>query len=245
MKLRYLLISTCAVLSLVSASPLDAACGRGQGNGVGQKIQNRGKGKQVNRSGTCRNSSSLSTLSEDEVSTLKFMFEEEKFAGDVYAQVDFLPFTRISRAERKHQSALKNQLLLHKVDISELESAPAGVYINSDLQALYNDFISRIRASRIDALKTGAAIEEHDIASLNAAIAQTAAPELKRVYGNLLTASRRHLASFVQNLSLLGINYSTSDLSDADLNGDVFLKGKGRRMMRRSNRSNAGTCPNP
>ena len=158
MKLRQVLISACVGLCLLSAESVFAGNGRGasqQGsclqNASGtqncQGTKNRGQGRNSSSTGTCLNNTQISTLNDVEIANLKYMFEEEKLAGDVYSK------------------------------------------LNSTWNAL--PF---------------------------AKIAQATAPELKRVYGNLLTASKRHLAAFSRQLSLNGISYSASSTQANNVN---------------------------
>ena len=50
------------------------------------------------------------------------------------------------------------------------------------------------------ALRAGIAIEEHDIADLDAAIANTSREDIQQVYLNLRAGSENHLKSFQQVL---------------------------------------------
>ena len=172
-----------------------------------------GQGKQQK---PCRAVTQISVLSENEVADLKYMYEEEKLAGDLYSGFfglwNWLPFHQISQSEVKHREALGKQLSLHKIDITSIEEKPAGVFSNSELQSLYNDLLASGRVSLVDALKVGVAVEQLDISDLKKAIAESSAPELKRVYQNLLQASTNHLNSFSRQLSLNGVPYSGKNM---------------------------------
>jgi hypothetical protein len=77
-----------------------------------------------------------------------------------------------------------------------------GVFTDSDIQALYHQFIAEGSQSLIDALHVGVQIEEADIEDLqNGLLTLDDNKDIKRVYQNLLRASQKHLASFTTVLS--------------------------------------------
>ena len=148
--------------------------------------------------------SAPSGLSEDEASGLLFMREEEKLAHDVYlALYDKwgLPiFQNIANSEQTHTEAVKALLDAHRLADPAAHTSP-GEFVNSDLQALYDDLTARGSQSLSDALKVGAAIEEIDILDLETQLAQTENASLRTVYENLMKGSRNHLRSFTSTLS--------------------------------------------
>ena len=183
---------------------LNRACQQGsQSTCLQQKKQamknaaNKAAAKRRARRG---NAMTVSTLSEAEIATLKFMYEEEKLAGDVYSVAyqtwSARVFSNIRASEVQHKNTMLLQLQRHGVDVSDLLSHPAGVYEDASLQALYDTLVAQVTVSLRDALLTGIAIENEDISDLDEAIAATTAPELIRAYGNLRSASVRHLRAF-------------------------------------------------
>jgi len=94
---------------------------------------------------------------------------------------------------------------------------PEGVFLNQELQELYDRLIEEGSASREEALKTGALIEEVDIIDLQTELDDTAKnEELIRVFTNLRNASERHLKAFVRVLELNGVDYEPVKLEQAE-----------------------------
>ena len=159
-------------------------------------------------------------LTEDEISGILFMREEEKLARDVYLYLYELfplrPFLNISKSEQAHMDAIK-----YLIDTYELEDPvgenPPGVFQNEELQELYNQLISQGSAGRSAALQVGALIEEVDIIDLQAELEEHATHEdVVRVYGNLCKASENHLRAFVGVLRLYEVEYEPLKLDQAE-----------------------------
>ena len=143
-------------------------------------------------------------LTSEEVVNLLYMREEEKLAHDVYAAFYDLwgtqIFSNISDSELSHTSAIK--VLLDRYQLPDpAEGAPAGAFVNSDLQELYDTLVATGSNSLQAALEVGALIEEIDIIDLQYAIATTDNEDIKLVYENLMLGSRNHLRAFVRNLA--------------------------------------------
>jgi hypothetical protein len=149
-------------------------------------------------------SASSEELSEDEVSALLYMREEEKLARDVYIALGSrwnLPvFQNISQSEQTHMDAIK--VLLDRYELTDPISNENGIFTNPDLQTLYNDLIARGSQSLAEALNVGAAIEEIDILDLQQRLAQTDNADIQQVFNNLLNGSSNHLRAFVSALSI-------------------------------------------
>ena len=159
-------------------------------------------------------------LTEDEISGILFMREEEKLARDVYLYLYELfplrPFLNISKSEQAHMDAIK-----YLIDTYELEDPvgenPPGVFQNEELQELYNELISQGREGRSEALQVGALIEEVDIIDLQTELEEHATHEdVVRVYGNLCKASENHLRAFVGVLRLYEVEYEPLRLDQAE-----------------------------
>jgi hypothetical protein len=172
-------------------------------------------------------------LSAAEKDGLIYMREEEKLAHDVYqALYDKwgLPnFRNIASSETTHMGEIK--LLLDRYGVADPAAGKAaGVFANSDLQALYDQMIKQGTQSLADALRTGATIEEVDITDLQKRTAQIDNADIQWVYGNLLRGSGNHLRAFVSNLSRrAGDTYAPQYLSQDDFNKIISEPmGRGR-----------------
>lgn len=159
-------------------------------------------------------------LTDEEISGILFMREEEKLARDVYLYLYELfplrPFLNISKSEQAHMDAIK-----YLIDTYELEDPvgenPPGVFQNEELQELYNELISQGSAGKSEALKVGALIEEVDIIDLQTELEEHATHEdVIRVYGNLCNASENHLRAFVRVLRLYEVDYEPLKLDQAE-----------------------------
>ena len=175
----------------------------------------------------------LATLPLDELSTseedgLLFMREEEKLARDVYIAMFALGYSKvfdnISRSEQTHTDAILT--LLNRYDIPDpVVDNAEGVFINTDLQALYDALILQGSPSLIEALFVGAEIEEIDLIDIqNMVEALEGNQDILIVYESLMKGSRNHLRAFVNNLASQGVDYVPLHLSqeeyDAIINAD-------------------------
>jgi len=159
----------------------------------------------VGRPGTGTGTSTL-VLTAQEASTLTWMREEEKMARDVY---DFLAakwnlrlFTNISFAESRHFAQVGTLLTRYRIADPAVGRA-AGEYWDSRITALYTELTTKGAASVKDAVEVGILIENHDIADLQGALAETTRIDVKRVYTNLMNASFNHLDTFEGALEIL------------------------------------------
>ena len=147
------------------------------------------------------------TLSAAATEDLVFMREEEKLARDVYLTLydkwNMRIFKTISTSEQNHMDAVK--VLLDRYGIPDpVAGNGVGVFTDQGLQESYDDFVDQGLVSLLDAMMVGAAIENADIESLNAALAVPGLPaDVQRVYGNLLKASNNHLDAFNYQLDRL------------------------------------------
>ena len=143
-------------------------------------------------------------LSQDEIDSLLFMREEEKLAHDVYIalyeQWGLRIFQNIANSEQAHTEAVKTLLEAYGLDDPAAGTA-TGVFINPDLQDLYDQLTVQGSQSLGDALLVGAAIEEIDILDLENALEQTENPDIQMVYQNLLKGSYNHLRAFTSNFA--------------------------------------------
>ncbi|QRN84255.1 DUF2202 domain-containing protein [Chloroflexota bacterium] len=145
-----------------------------------------------------------SGLTEAEVEGLLYMREEEKLAHDVYVTLYGIwgtpVFQNIANSEQTHTEAVKNLLDIYGLEDPAI-SSPVGVFVNPDLQALYDQLVDLGSKSQADALKVGAAIEEIDILDLQANLEIVTAADVRQVYENLLFGSENHLRAFTSVLA--------------------------------------------
>ena len=116
-----------------------------------------------------------------------------------YTQWGLPTFQTIAQSENTHTQAVKN--LLDRYGLSDPASGTAGVFTNPDLQALYDELVTRGSLSLAEALKVGAAIEEIDILDLQERLSQTDNADIQQVFNNLLQGSGNHLRSFSSTLT--------------------------------------------
>ncbi|MBN2556641.1 MAG: DUF2202 domain-containing protein [Anaerolineales bacterium] len=168
--------------------------------------------------GTAVSPPSSSGLTASEVEGLLFMREEEKLARDVYLTLydewGLNIFNNIASAEETHTDAVR--VLLDQYGLDDPMTTDArGVFVNAELQALYDQLVAQGSQSLVDALRVGAAIEEIDILDLEDNLAQTENADIQMVYGNLLRGSRNHLRSFVRQIENRSGAYQPQYLSQA------------------------------
>ncbi len=178
----------------------------------------------------------IEDLSEGESNGLLFMREEEKLARDIYIKLyelwNMRVFDNISQSEQKHMDAVK--ILLDRYSLTDpIANNEIGIFVNAELQELYENLMEQGSNSIFDALKVGAAIEEIDILDLEKQINEvTDNEDINIVYSNLLRGSRNHLRAFVRNIEAQGEEYSPVYLEidnyNAIINSEVEKGNKGR-----------------
>jgi len=161
---------------------------------------------------SCSNASDIQSsvpLTQKENDDLRFLREEEKLARDVYLfsydKYQISVFKSISNSEQKHMDSVLS--LLNKYGIPDPASPLIGVFVNQDLQSLYNSLIAQSNISSIEALKVGATIEDLDINDIDHFIANTTKSDLLSVYDNLTCGSKNHIRSFTSQLTINGVTY--------------------------------------
>lgn len=172
--------------------------------------------------------SSLPTyaLSQTQLDTLVYMWNEEKLAKDVYIALNAVqPSNQLSniatRAETQHQLSMESLLSKYNLmstivasyntanntAISTLAEIPAGVYTLSPLQTLYNTLYAQGSLSKQAALETGCKVEVTDVNDLNAdLITAGSAQDLVSIFNNLRFGSYNHYWAFDNGLKKLGVS---------------------------------------
>lgn len=133
---------------------------------------------------------------------LLYLIEEEKLAHDVYTVLGETwggnTFSNILGSETSHQDQVLN--LLNSYGLTDPRSSEIGVFVNPDLQALYDQLIAQGMTSQAEAYKVGVLIEETDITDLTAAINSTSDATIVATLEKLRSASESHLAAFSKKL---------------------------------------------
>lgn len=160
-----------------------------------------------------------SLLTEQEKSDLIFLRQEEKLAHDVYVyayqKYAHFVFNNISNSEQTHIDNMTGLLSKYNV-VDPAVGLANGVFADNDLQALYNQLITKVDISLIDALEVGATIEDLDISDIQRFYANTTKSDILHVYDVLTCGSRNHLRGFTGQLKPLGVTYSPQFLSAGD-----------------------------
>ncbi|MCL1692546.1 MAG: DUF2202 domain-containing protein [Actinomycetia bacterium] len=127
---------------------------------------------------------SASSLTDAEVKGIVFMREEEKLAYDVYmtfADLYGQPiFSNIASAEAQHMAAVLGLIEAYDLD-DPVDDSPVGVFVDEELQALYDDVIEQGAADLAAAVEVGAVIEEVDILDLEKYLGETNNPDIIQV----------------------------------------------------------------
>lgn len=166
-----------------------------------------------------------SDLTVTDMEGLLKMREEEKLAQDVYDSFynsyKLIVFDRISNSELRHTQDVLT--LINYYEMTDPAITEAGKFSNAEVQDLYDKLIAS-GTSDTEALKTGAYIEEYDIADLKKLIDGCKNQDIVNVYAHLLRGSEFHLRAFAWNLKIRGIVYEQQILSEEDF--DTILSGK-------------------
>ncbi len=139
-------------------------------------------------------------LTDEQRAILTEMAAEETLAHDLYVAFaeeyeDATVFSRIARSETQHLEAVRT--LLERYDIADpTVGLEAGTFENAETQELYDSLLAEGMVSLDGAMEAARTVEKMDIADLTAAMDGVTAPDLLKVYGNLLNASQHHLTAF-------------------------------------------------
>lgn len=177
-----------------------------------------------NKVSTCKSISQVK-LDADEIDSLllfqlKRLYEDEKLALMVYSsfknEYDLPIFDNISQSEESHRKSVEN-LLINIKEASTVLNREDTVFTISDNQTTYNRLIDEGSVSLINALKTGALIEDLDIFHLNGIINNTNNENIINVCLQLKSASENHMRAFNKQLNWRGISYTPQYISEEEL----------------------------
>ena len=179
--------------------------------------------------GECINDFPMEELSDFEVQALLTMREEEFLARDVYIHFynlfDYRIFDQISQSEDKHTNAIKTLLDRYQIEYPAADHE-TGVFINSDLQALYNELLEMGELSGTEALKVGATIEDLDIFDLQKYFNNGVNnQDITFVFENLKRGSENHIRAFVRLLTKNNIEYTPQYISQEEF--DLIISSTG------------------
>ncbi len=160
------------------------------------------------------------SLSQNEITSLAFMREEEKLAHDVYVTLydkwQLTIFSNISQSEETHTQAVL--ALLEKYGLPDpVGDNGIGIFENEGLQALYDQLIAQGSQSLLEGLIVGAIIEEKDILDIKNSLEETDNQDIIFVYSNLLKGSRNHLRSFYDQLLKRDYVYKAQFIEQSEL----------------------------
>jgi hypothetical protein len=132
---------------------------------------------------------------------LAFMLSEEKLARDLYLTLGerypHRTFQNIPKSEQRHMDAVV-RLLEARGLATDAAALPRGELAIPALQELHDALKVRGQASRLEALRVGALVEETDIEDLDEALALEGLPgDVREVFTKLRKASYNHLDGFV------------------------------------------------
>jgi len=159
-------------------------------------------------------------LTDAEVAGLKFMREEEKLARDTYLELfdawGLVVFENIAKSEQSHTDAIEKLLEQYDVEDPVADEDERGVFVDPNLQQLYDTLIGLGMASATQGLVVGAMIEETDIIDIQHEIEAAQQEDIISTYESLMCGSRNHLRAFVRNLESVGEPYVNRFLTEEE-----------------------------
>ena len=139
------------------------------------------------------------TLTTTQKAQLKYLIEEEKLARDVYTylakNVTTQKFSNIARSEQTHMNYISALLTKYKLT-NPTKGKAAGVFVNKEIQGLYNTLTKEGNAGVLEAFGVGVKIEVIDIASIEKLLTKAMPADVKVALELLLAASQNHLEAF-------------------------------------------------
>jgi len=177
----------------------------------GNGYQTHNYGSYQKQNSTISTQSTSSTLPAPLKNSIKYMYEEERLAHDVYLAIyqkqPVMQLERIAtRSETRHINAVKE--LARKYNIPTY-SQRMGVYNIPHIQSLYNTLYQKGIKSQKDALEVGCIVEVTDIDDLDKYIYQAqkyGKSDIVNVFEFLRRGSYNHYHAFDRGLKQLGIS---------------------------------------
>ena len=158
-----------------------------------------GHGRGMDRNRDTLNQFPVYNLSVEQRNDLKFMWEEEKLARDVYITLgqqysELRIFKNISKAEQRHMDAIK--VLTDKYNITIPSDYSIGKFKTPAFQDLYKKLITQGSSSIEDAIDVGYSIEVLDIKDLKERLNESSPKDMEFVFTRLIKASYKHKRAF-------------------------------------------------
>ncbi len=152
----------------------------------------------------------ISDKSETLESNLWYQYEEERMAMDYYdAMYDKwqnLAFRNVCRSEKRQMNGIGS--LIDEYGNPELiREAEPGQYHHPELNDLYDQLLRKGSGSLIEALRSGAYLQEKSVDDLKSLVLSTDNNELAYELSELLVDSRCHLYEMVCQLKIRNIEY--------------------------------------
>ena len=208
-------------------------------NGTGQGEQNRrmsdGGSEQKDHNGSGMGQGEhlditdipMSDLNDVEIADIMQMREEEKLARDVYITLGEKwgknVFLNIQGSEDSHTSEVQQLIDRYDLDDPVIDDT-VGVFTSNEMKTLYEKLIAQGDVSLLDALIVGATIEDLDIYDLDNALERTDSDDVIAVYTNLLEGSKRHMQSFVKNITKEGGEYIPTYISQEEFDEIIAME---------------------
>lgn len=140
------------------------------------------------------------TLTDEQLDTLVFIYQEEKVARDTYIALGDIysnqtVFANIQESEQEHIDKAKALCDTYGADTSGINEKKVGEFVVPVLQELYDTLIAQGTQSELSALMVGEYVEITDIDDLEHA--EIGMPsDVVKTYENLKAGSLNHLAAF-------------------------------------------------
>lgn len=154
-------------------------------------------------------------LSQGEKNSLLQLLGQEKLFKEVYTKFQTQWPTEFKNApvdEERHANGMKALLTKYQLTDPNADQL-AGMFAETKLTKLYNDFVAQGQTSQNAALTAAVALEEMNLAALNQALATTDNLDLQFVYKQLTKGARNHLRGLMSLLKPASVQYQPTYLS--------------------------------
>ncbi len=171
-------------------------------------------------------------LSDEEIYSLKYMWNEEKLAKDLYYKLAEAyseynvsrVFNNIaSRSETVHQETVELLLDKYKISVDDVPyyedrdlniDYPPGVFSLPEIQDLYEQLLNQGMISLEDALKVGCIVEVTDVNDLNEEIENADNADIIKAFEFLRQGSYNHYWAFDRALKSIGVQDGCCSLGE-------------------------------